>query len=89
MAGMGSGVLLTGQFGDFVMGGAFDDSDQVVGYLEKGRLIAATHEAMAWSKTLRVPVYSILWRSLRTGLTSWAPEADRGTFHTAEPLLQC
>ena len=82
MAGIGSTVFLTGQLGDFIMGGTTDDSAQVLEYLERGRFIAGAREAFAWSRSMRVPVYSILKRSFRATFTSWIPSMDR-SFETS------
>lgn len=68
LAGTGSRTFLTGQLGDLVMGNWLDDSEQVADLLEKGHLAAGLREALAWSRSLRVPVYSILWRAVRDGL---------------------
>ena len=68
---IGSAVLLTGQFGDFIMGNSPDDSDQVADYLDRGQYTGAAREAFAWSQSLGVPVYPILWRAIRTKYFSW------------------
>jgi len=72
MEGLGSSVFLTGQLGDFIMGNVVDDSDQVADYLRQRRFLQAAREAFSWSQSLRVPIYSILWRALRTTYSSWA-----------------
>jgi len=72
MEGAGSSVFLTGQLGDFIMGNAVDDSDQVADYLRQCRFVQAAREAFSWSQSLRVPIYSIMWRALRTNYSSWA-----------------
>jgi hypothetical protein len=72
---IGSAVLLTGQFGDFIMGNSPDDSDQVTDYLDQGHYLRAAREALAWSQSLGVPVYPILWRALRTEFSSWTDSA--------------
>jgi len=76
MASIGSQVLLTGQLGDFLMGGLIDDAEQVVEHLQQGRPIQAMREALAWSRYLRVPIYSILWRALRTNFSTWSAAMD-------------
>jgi hypothetical protein len=76
MASIGSEVLLTGQLGDFLMGGLVDDAEQVVEHLHHGHPIEAVREALAWSRYLRVPIYSVLWRALRTNFTSWSAAVD-------------
>jgi len=65
MRRQGSGLLLTGQAGDLVMGNWLDDSEQAADYLRQGRVVSAVKEAFAWSQSLGVPVYPILWRALR------------------------
>jgi asparagine synthase (glutamine-hydrolysing) len=66
----GSRILLTGQGGDLVTANWLDDSAQAGDYLEQGRLSESLREAFAWSRALRVPVYGILWNSLRS-LVPW------------------
>jgi asparagine synthase (glutamine-hydrolysing) len=68
---LGSRVLLTGQFGDFIMGNTPDDSDQVVDYLDRGRRLRAWREACAWGQSQQVPVYPIFWRALKTKYLGW------------------
>jgi asparagine synthase (glutamine-hydrolysing) len=70
MAVLGSNVLLTGQFGDLIMGNTVDDSDQVADFLRNANFVRAAREAFSWSQALRVPIYSILWRALRANCTS-------------------
>jgi asparagine synthase (glutamine-hydrolysing) len=72
MESLGSSVYMTGQLGDFIMGNLVDDSDQVADYLRQHRFLQAAREAFSWSQSLRVPIYSILWRALRTNYSSWA-----------------
>jgi asparagine synthase (glutamine-hydrolysing) len=75
MAALDSSVLLTGQLGDFIMGNTHDDSDQVADYIHNHQYVEAAREAFSWSQTLRVPIYSVLWRALRTNYSSWvAPD---------------
>jgi asparagine synthase (glutamine-hydrolysing) len=76
IAAIGSSVFLTGQLGDFIMGNTFDDSEQVADYLQQGHLLEAAHEAFAWSQSLQAPIYSILWRALRTSCSSWTASTD-------------
>ena len=64
-AELGSHVFLTGQFGDLLMGNWLDDSEQVADYVRRGQFAKAVSEAFSWSQSLRVPVYSILWRGVR------------------------
>jgi asparagine synthase (glutamine-hydrolysing) len=70
-ADAGSRVLLTGQAGDLVTANWLDDSAQAGDYLAQGRVWASVREAFAWSRALRVPVYGILWNSLRS-LAPWS-----------------
>ena len=72
MATIGSTVILTGQLGDLIMGNVVDDSGQVADYLQEYQFMQAAREAFAWSQSLRVPIYSILWRALRANCTSWS-----------------
>ena len=67
---VGASTVLTGQGGDLMMGNWFDDSLQVAGSLRRLHLGRAWSESLAWSKILRRPVYSILWRGLRAALPS-------------------
>lgn len=67
---LGAKVMLTGQNGDLMLGNWFDDSLQVAGQLRRLCVGRACQEALAWSKVLRLPVYSILWRALRSALPS-------------------
>jgi asparagine synthase (glutamine-hydrolysing) len=73
MAAAGAGVLLTGQLGDLIMGNSIDDSSQVTEWLAGGHLWRAAQEAYAWGRSMQVPLYPILWRSLREACGSWAP----------------
>lgn len=72
----GASTILTGRLGDLVMGNYFDDSEQVGDRLRELSLAGACTEAMAWSRLLHIPVYSILARALRSVFASQAPEAD-------------
>jgi asparagine synthase (glutamine-hydrolysing) len=65
---LGATTVLTGQGGDLMMGNWFDDSLQVTASLRRLRISKAWREALAWSKILRRPVYSILWQGLRAAL---------------------
>lgn len=75
LADIGSGVYLTGQLGDLVMGNTVDDSNQVADYVRRGQWWKAAREAFAWSQALRAPIYPILWRALRSSYSSWTPAA--------------
>jgi hypothetical protein len=79
MESLGSSVFLTGQLGDFIMGNVVDDSDQVADCLRQHGFLQAAREAFSWSQSLRVPIYSILWRALRTNYSSWAAPSVAAT----------
>lgn len=69
-------VILTGQNGDLMMGNWLDDSLQVTASLRHLRIGRACKEALAWSKLVRLPVYTVFWRALRAALPpSLAPSA--------------
>lgn len=73
---IGATTFLTGQNGDLMMGNWFDDSLHVAASLLRFQLGRAWRESIAWSKVLRLPVYSILSRAFRAALPpSLAPEA--------------
>ena len=75
----GSTVLLTGQLGDLVTGNHVDDSTQAADYLRRARFGAAFGEALAWSRSLRVPVYALLFRAARAafgGDPAWQQAGD-------------
>jgi asparagine synthase (glutamine-hydrolysing) len=74
--GLNAKVILTGLNGDLVMGNCFDDSHQVAASLRRFRLRRACEEALAWSKILRLPVYSIVWRAFRAALPSSLASAE-------------
>jgi asparagine synthase (glutamine-hydrolysing) len=76
MAELGSGVLLTGQLGDFVMGNTSDDSGQVTEWLAKGGFGRAVRESYAWGRAMQAPIYPILWRGIREAYFSWVPSVD-------------
>jgi asparagine synthase (glutamine-hydrolysing) len=82
-AEMGAGVFLTGQLGDFVMGNMLDDSEQAVDYLRGGHWVKAAQEAYAWSCALRVPVYPLFWRALRTAYSPWTASLESGASNDA------
>jgi len=65
---LGVATVLTGQGGDLMMGNWFDDSLQVAASLRRFRISKAWKEALAWSKILRLPVYSVLWRAFQAAL---------------------
>jgi asparagine synthase (glutamine-hydrolysing) len=69
----GSRVLLTGQLGDFIMGNTRDDIGQVTESLATLRIVKALRSAYGWSKSKQVPVYPVLWRSVREAYLSWVP----------------
>jgi len=66
--GLGAKVILTGQNGDLMMGNWFDDSLQVTVSLRHLRIGQGCKEALAWSKIVRLPVYTVLWRAFRAAL---------------------
>src|SRR6266566_3331102 len=73
---LGVKTILTGMNGDLMMGNWFDDSLQVTASLRQFRIGRAFEEALAWSKILRLPVYSVLRRAIRAALPpSLAPAA--------------
>jgi asparagine synthase (glutamine-hydrolysing) len=74
--GLNAKVILTGLNGDLVMGNWFDDSLQVAASLRRFRLGRACGEALAWSKILRLPVYSVVWQALRAALPSSLAPAE-------------
>jgi asparagine synthase (glutamine-hydrolysing) len=73
MSAMGSGVFLTGQFGDLIMANTTDDTGQVTEWLARGRFWKAAREAYAWARSMQAPIYPILWRSIREACSSWIP----------------
>lgn len=60
-----SSVFLTGQFGDLIMGNTTDDTGQVTDLVQVREFRKAAGEAYRWARSLRTPIYSIIWRSLR------------------------
>ena len=73
----GLDVLLTGQLGDLINGNDIEDSGQAADYFRHGEIAAGVREAMAWSRSLGGPVYSILWRALHgaAGIGEWSAAA--------------
>src|SRR5258708_8590056 len=71
MSELGAETFITGQIGDLVMGNWRDDSEQVADFLVQRQFSQAIREAFAWSESLQVPVYGILWQALRASLFSW------------------
>jgi asparagine synthase (glutamine-hydrolysing) len=65
---LGAKVVLTGQNGDLMMGNWFDDSLQVTASLRHLRIGQGCKEALSWSKIVRLPVYTVLWRAFRAAL---------------------
>jgi asparagine synthase (glutamine-hydrolysing) len=61
-------TFLTGLNGDLAMGNWFNDSLQIASQLRSLEIGGAWNDALAWSKKLRVPVYTILWRGLQAAL---------------------
>jgi asparagine synthase (glutamine-hydrolysing) len=76
MAALGAGVLLTGQFGDFIMGNIHDDTGQVTECLAQGRLVSAARTAYAWARAMQAPIYPILWRGIREAFFGWVPPTN-------------
>jgi asparagine synthase (glutamine-hydrolysing) len=76
MEELGSGVLLTGQFGDFVMGNVHDDIGQVTEPLARGQFGIAARTAYAWARAMQAPIYPILWRGIREAWFSWVPPTN-------------
>jgi len=77
-AEIGTGVFLTGQLGDFVMGNLVDDSGQAADHLRDWHWLSAAREAYEWSRALQVPIYPLLWRAVRTAYTPWTPPLESG-----------
>lgn len=67
-------TILTGMNGDLVSGNWFDDSLQVAASLRELRIGRAFEEALAWSRIVRRPVYSVLSHALRAALP-WSPKS--------------
>jgi asparagine synthase (glutamine-hydrolysing) len=65
---LGAKTILTGMNGDLMMGNWFDDSLQVTASLRHFRIARACEEALAWSRILRLPIYSVLRRAFRAAL---------------------
>ena len=76
---LGATTVLTGQGGDLIMGNWFDDSLQVAAPLRRLRFGQAWKEALAWSKILRLPVCSVLWRAFQAALP---PSLTAATIYT-------
>jgi asparagine synthase (glutamine-hydrolysing) len=77
---LGATTFLTGQNGDLMMGNWFDDSLHVAASLRHFQFGRAWREAIAWSKVLRLPVYSILGRAFRAALP---PSLSPAALYTA------
>lgn len=65
---VGAQTYLTGRLGDLVTGNLWDDSDQVAGLLRRGQVAAALRQSLAWSKILRIPIWWVLGRAIRSNL---------------------
>ncbi len=61
-------TFLTGLNGDLAMGNWFNDSLQIASQLRSFEIGRAWNDALAWSRKLRVPVYTIVWRGLQAAL---------------------
>jgi hypothetical protein len=48
----------------------------VTEWLAKRRFWEAAREAYAWGRSMQVPIYPILWRSVREAWFSWVPSAS-------------
>jgi asparagine synthase (glutamine-hydrolysing) len=83
LAGIGANTFLTGQLGDFVMGNMLDDSEQAVDYLREGHWLRAAREVYEWSQALRIPIYPLLWRALRTAYSPWTASIEAGASNDA------
>ena len=64
----GATAFLTGQAGDELAGNWLDDSLQVARALRRGRLLEASRNALAWSRSAGVPAALILSRASRAAL---------------------
>jgi asparagine synthase (glutamine-hydrolysing) len=82
---LGAGALLTGQFGDFVMGNVHDDIGQVTEPLARGQFGIAVRTAYAWARAMQAPIYPILWRGAREAWFSWIPPIGPGDSVGAMP----
>jgi len=80
----GSTVVLTGQLGDLITGNLVDDSEQAADLLADGQLGAAMRALLAWSRSLRVPVYGLAWKSVRG---AWGSPASWRPSHRGEDSL--
>jgi asparagine synthase (glutamine-hydrolysing) len=76
LASIEAGVFLTGQLGDFVMGNTVDDSGQAADYVRNGRWVGAAREAYAWSRSLGIPIYPVLWKAFRAAYSQWSPPME-------------
>jgi asparagine synthase (glutamine-hydrolysing) len=76
MADLGAGVLLTGQFGDFIMGNTHDDTGQVTECMARGRFVSAARTAYAWARAMQAPIYPILWNGIREAFFGWVPPTN-------------
>jgi asparagine synthase (glutamine-hydrolysing) len=86
MAALNSEVFLTGQLGDLTAGNWADDSEQVGDRLKAGELAGAVREALSWSRALRVPIWGILWRALRSAVRYGSDDFFLGTENSEESL---
>jgi asparagine synthase (glutamine-hydrolysing) len=87
MAELGANVLLTGQFGDFVMGNTPDDTGQVAELLAHGHFVRAARTAYGWAHAMQAPIYPILWRGAREAFSQWTPPTDPNESVGAIPML--
>src|SRR6185436_5917173 len=47
------------------------DSEQVAEFIVRRQFSNALSEAFAWSRSLHMPIYPILWRAIRGAIFSW------------------
>jgi asparagine synthase (glutamine-hydrolysing) len=73
---IGARSYLTGLGGDLMMGNFIDDTEQVALLLRRGNIPAAAKQAIYWSRSTRVPLIRVLWRSFRAALPPGWPLAS-------------
>src|SRR5205085_7862123 len=59
---IGAKTYITGQLGDAIMGNLLDDSAHAASLLQRGQVMSALKQSLAWSRTLQIPIVWILWR---------------------------
>jgi asparagine synthase (glutamine-hydrolysing) len=75
MSVLGSNVLLTGQLGDLVAANWIDDAEQAADSLREGQWLRACRQIATWSRCLRIPLWSMAWRTARSAWTSSVQDA--------------